>query len=211
MIAIIGGLLAILLAFPAVSSAHRLDEYLQASRISVARERIALELDLTPGVSVASEVVALIDRDNDGRIAPGEAQTYANTVLAEIALVLDGRRLPPTLTGVHVPAVAAMHAGMGVIRIEASAAVADRSAGRHELFYRNDHHRDASVYLVNAMMPPTRVVSIGRQRRDTRQREFQLVYDVERESAAIEWTIVAAALLVGLAWSRNSQGRAKTI
>ena len=37
--------------------AHRLDEYLQATRISVATNRIDLSIDLTPGVAVAAAVM----------------------------------------------------------------------------------------------------------------------------------------------------------
>ncbi len=200
---LVGALLAMLFLAPAPLWAHRLDEYLQATRISVSRERIALELDLTPGAAVASEIATLIDRDRDGRIAPAEAYRYASTVLADIVLLLDGRAVPFTLTHVDVPAIAVMREGMGAIRIDASAVVGDRTAARHDLVYRNDHHPDASVYLVNAMIPATRAVSIETQHRDIRQREFRLVFRVGRYGRALEWTIAAAVLLGTLTASRR--------
>ena len=196
-------LIAILLVIPTTSSAHRLDEYLQATRVSVARDRIELQLDLTPGASVASVIAALIDRDRDGWIAPSEARTYGTTVLSEIVLTLNGRVLPLTLNEVRVPAIALMREGMGAVRIEASAVVGDHATGRHDLFFRNDHRPHSSVYLVNAMMPATRAVTIESQHRDTRQREFHLVYEVERNRAAIDWTIAAALLLGALTVSRR--------
>jgi nickel/cobalt transporter (NicO) family protein len=199
-----GILIAILLLCPTWSSAHRLDEYLQAARVFVARERIALELDLMPGASIASEIIALMDRDRDGRIAPDEAHAYGRTVLAEIVLMLDGRELPLTLAEVQVPATGVMREGTGAVRVHASAVVSNPTSGRHELFYRNDHRVGASVYLVNAMMPSTRAVSIGSQRRDTRQREFHLAYEVEREGAASEWMVVAALVLGTLIAFRKS-------
>jgi len=203
MMPIAGSLIAILLVFPTMSSAHRLDEYLQATRVSVARERIELQLELTPGASLASEIAALIDRDRDGRIAPDEARTYGTTVLGEIVLTVNERVLPLTLNEVRVAPVALMRDGMGAVRIEASAVVAGQATGRHDLFYRNDHHPDASVYLVNAMMPATPGVSIESQHRDTRQREFHLAYNLSRNGRAVEWTIAAAILLGTLTASRR--------
>jgi nickel/cobalt transporter (NicO) family protein len=196
-------LLALLPLLPTTASAHRLDEYLQATRIAVAPGRVALELDLTPGVSLASEIVKSIDRDRNGELTRDEAYSYGHAVLAEIVLTLDGRALSLSLTNIRVPAIAAMEQGLGSIRIDAEAAVTYRSAGRHGLFYRNDHRPAASVYLVNALMPATRAVSIASQRRDVRQREFHLDYAVEPERAAIEWVIAATALLAGLAVSRS--------
>ncbi len=57
--------------------AHRLDEYLQATRLSVALDRIELEIDLTPGVSIAERIVTAIDTDRDGRFSPAESDAYA--------------------------------------------------------------------------------------------------------------------------------------
>src|SRR4051812_45984017 len=48
-------------------SAHRLDEYLQAARLGIGTERVELELDLTPGSSVANVIIAGIDRNRDRR------------------------------------------------------------------------------------------------------------------------------------------------
>jgi hypothetical protein len=36
---------------------HRLDEYLQAARLSLASERVALEIDLTPGIAIAPGII----------------------------------------------------------------------------------------------------------------------------------------------------------
>ena len=48
---------AFVLAMPAASAAHRLDEYLQAARVSLTRDQITLELDMTPGVNIAQALV----------------------------------------------------------------------------------------------------------------------------------------------------------
>ena len=47
-------------------------------------ERVRLEIDLTPGASVAPQVFAAIDTDHDGQIARAEADTYAREVLRKL-------------------------------------------------------------------------------------------------------------------------------
>ena len=78
--------------------AHNLDEYLQAARLSLVRDRIALELDLTPGVAVAPGIIAIIDRDADAAISSEEARAYAQTVMSDVRLSLDGHAIGVRLT-----------------------------------------------------------------------------------------------------------------
>jgi hypothetical protein len=62
------------LIFSHTADAHRLDEYLQASQISIESGRIIVEINLTPGAAVADGVIAEIDRDADGELSPSEAR-----------------------------------------------------------------------------------------------------------------------------------------
>src|SRR4029453_700577 len=91
------------LAMPAQIAAHRLDEYLQAARVSLTRQQIALEIDMTPGVNVAQVIVVLLDRNGDGTISESEAGAYGNAVLKEVVLELDGQAVPLTLARVEIP------------------------------------------------------------------------------------------------------------
>jgi hypothetical protein len=75
--------------------AHRLDEYLQATMISVEKERIEGFLRLIPGVAVSSTVLVSIDTNADGIISKAEQQAYAAHVLRRLSLSLDGDRLEP--------------------------------------------------------------------------------------------------------------------
>jgi hypothetical protein len=49
--------IAIILFLAASASAHRLDEYLQATIISVEKDRVQAEMRLVPGVAVSSFVL----------------------------------------------------------------------------------------------------------------------------------------------------------
>ncbi len=86
------------------AGAHRVDEYLQATRLSVDTGRVDLEIDLTPGVAMASKVFAWIDTDGDGEISSAEGEAYGREMLRSVALKIDGRLAPVTLVEVQLPA-----------------------------------------------------------------------------------------------------------
>ena len=67
------------LAAPA--AAHRVDEYLQATRLSIDTERVDLEIDLTAGSALAYQVFGWIDTNRNGEISDAEGQVYARQVL----------------------------------------------------------------------------------------------------------------------------------
>src|ERR1051326_5336806 len=71
-------------------AAHRRDEYLQAARITIEPSRVRIDLDLTPGIALAHDIVAGIDRDGDGVVGADEAQAYATRVLGDLRLDVDG-------------------------------------------------------------------------------------------------------------------------
>jgi hypothetical protein len=89
--------------FPRSTEAHRLDEYLQATRLSIELERIGVEMNLTPGAAVADTVFAAIDHDRNGSISPAEAAAYARLVVTSLTLSVDGRSCVLTLDGYSFP------------------------------------------------------------------------------------------------------------
>jgi len=56
-----------------------MDEYVQNTYIDLAPDRTTLEVNLTPGVLVAPEVVALIDADGDGEFSEAEGAGQHST------------------------------------------------------------------------------------------------------------------------------------
>jgi hypothetical protein len=147
------GCLLLLLATDAL--AHRLDEYLQATRVSVATNHIALSIDLTPGVAVADQVLAVIDKDRDGRISDAEGAAYAQRVLKDIRIGLDEKAVALRVVDASFPALREVKQGLGVIRIKASAPIEQLAAGQHTLSLTNAHLPAISIYLVNALVPKT--------------------------------------------------------
>jgi hypothetical protein len=193
---ILAAAVVLLLFIPRASAAHRLDEYLQAARVSLAHDRIVLELDLTPGSNIASAIVTLLDRDGDRGISPIEARAYGLDVLSSLALELDGRPVALVLTRVEVPPIEEMCDGAGVIQIRASGGIEASRASRRLLYFRNNHRPDGSVYLANALVPEAREVTVFSQRRDSFQQEIHVEYAIgPRWPGQVLWLIVGMAVL----------------
>jgi hypothetical protein len=167
-----------LLLFATQAFGHRLDECLQATRIAVAINRIDLSIDLTPGLAIVGEFLLGIDKDRDGRISDEERDTYARHVLQNLQVGLDGKALTLTLTNVAFPALREVRAGLGVIRIQATASFAPLKPGANTLSLTNLHLPGISVYLVNALVPKDRAIRIMKQTRDESQKDYRLEFRV---------------------------------
>ena len=158
--------------------AHRLDEYLQAARLSIEIDRIELQLELTPGVAVVDAILPDLDRDRDGRMSAGERSAYVRDVTKGVTLEVDGHPLEAHPVASTFPDVAALRTGEGTIRVRWAATLPELSAGAHTVFFKNGHRRDVSVYLANALAPANRRIAITAQRRDAAQRELRIAYRV---------------------------------
>src|ERR1700756_247828 len=90
----------ILLLLGGPASAHRLDEYLQATMLSVEKDHVQASMRLIPGVAVASSVIASIDSNGDGTLSTAEQRAYAERVLGDLSLTVDGHRVRPKLVSV---------------------------------------------------------------------------------------------------------------
>lgn len=191
--------LGVWLGCPRTAAAHRLDEYLQATRLSLDLDRVGVEIDLTAGVNLAAQIFASIDTDRDGRISVAEAEAYARQVLGSVVLTVDGRPASITLVDSWFPELGDMSLGVGTIRLHATARASAAAVGRHQISYLNAHRSDASVYLVNALVPADPRIQIAGQRRDVAQRGMVLDYRVTRDRTwSRTWWLVTGLAMVGV-------------
>ena len=197
--------LAIVVAAGSGPSAHRLDEYLQAARVDIQPESVRVELDLTPGMDVAESIIATIDRNRDDALSIDEKDEYVRQVASALQVRLDGEPLHLRLTSSTFPALSALRAGEGTIRLRARASHPHLSTGGHELFFQNRHLAGHSVYLANVLVPESAAMTVTRQRRDDEQRELTIDYRLGGASmgSSFAWLLVAlpfaAVLLVRVA------------
>jgi hypothetical protein len=128
-----------------------------------------VQINLTPGVAVAEQVLAEIDRDRDGAISKNEAAAYAKRLNGDLTLRVDGRDLELKLTASEFVAPEELRTGSGTIQMEFSATLAPLAAGPHRLTLENRHLTTMSVYLINASQPRLATVQINRQKRNENQ------------------------------------------
>jgi polyphosphate kinase len=162
-------LLLVLLAVPSAVFAHRDDQYLQATLVAIEPSGVRLQINLTPGMAVAEQMIALIDRDRDGAISKNEAAAYAESLKRDLTLRVDGRKLELKLTESEFVAPEELRTGSGIIQMEFSATPGALAAGAHRLTLDNRHLTTISVYLINAVRPRFGSIQITRQKRNDNQ------------------------------------------
>jgi hypothetical protein len=166
---------AILLSFGARTFAHRLDEYLQATLLSVEKDHVRASMRLVPGVAVSSIVFASIDTNGDGVISEAEQRAYAEQVLRDLSFMVDGKRASPTLVAERFPATGEIKEGLGEIQIEFTVDLVLGGSERR-IVLENHHQNGISAYLVNCLVPRDPSIQILAQNRNERQSFYQLVY-----------------------------------
>jgi hypothetical protein len=182
-------------------SAHRLDEYLQATILSVEKEHVQASMRLIPGLAVSSAVIATIDSNADGVISEAEKWAYAKRVLSDLSLSVDGVTLRPRLVSVDFPQIQQMKEGLGEIHIEFTA---DLPPGRpsRRLILENHHESRSAAYLMNCLVPRDRDIRIVAQHRNEQQSFYQLDYvqaDASLVSSGGEW------------WRASTDGRVRSV
>jgi hypothetical protein len=161
----------IVLSVVRTASAHRVDEYLQATLIGVTRNGIELEIQLTPGIAILPGLLPVLDQDRDGQISPAEERAYVDRVVREVELRVDGIPAPLSLIESKFPTLGAMREGWGTIWIKMHT---PRTG--HELRFENRHLPQVSVYLVNCLAAPSDGLVVRRQMRDEAQRSIEFEY-----------------------------------
>ena len=174
-------LAAILLAIGSAASAHRLDEYLQATLISVGKDRIHAQIRLAPGVAVSSLVLAGIDRDADGAVSEAERRAYGERVLRDLSLIIDGTPVRLRLVSSRASSVEEMREGLGDIQLEVEGDVPP-GGGHRRLRFENHHQGRIAAYLVNCLVPSDRDVLVTAQTRNDSQSAYELEYTQTSES-----------------------------
>ena len=194
------------LSFAVPAAGHRLDEYLQATAVTLSQHRLDAQLRLTPGVAVFPAVRALIDTDRDQVMSPVEQRAYAERVLADLSLAVDGERVPFSLKSFQFSGLDALQEGRGDIRLELSASLpGDRSSRR--VLFKNGHQPRLSAYLVNCLVPQDPLIRVTAQQRNYEQSIYQLDYTQGPNARAVGLSGALAAgailLLIGLAVRRR--------
>jgi len=197
------GVLTLLL--PGTASAHRLDEYLQATLLSVEPDRVEASMRLVPGVAVSDAVIASIDTDGDGVLSAAEQQDYAQRVLRDLSLSIDNKPLALHIVSTSFPSLEEMKQGVGEIQLDFAAEL-PRDAADRRLAFENHHQGTIAVYLVNSLVPNDKNIHITAQNRNENQSFYELDF-VQRDrgggTAPALWITAGFLLLALLRWRRG--------
>jgi hypothetical protein len=198
------------------TSAHRLDEYLQAARLAIDPDRVELALDLTAGIAVAEMVLSEIDLDENGSISVAEARAYSDRVLSAIALDVDGIPLRVELVESTFPGFDSVRQGEGTTRIRAVASMPRLADGLHHLRYRNAYRSDIGVYLANALVPASDRVIVAAQHRDINQRDLVIDYMLSGQPPptarrGLSVGVAGALVLIANVWWRTRTRRRENL
>ena len=190
------GLIALLLGLlapPMAALAHPLDVYLQATYITVAPSQIVVELNLSPGVLVAPQVLPQLDTDGDQQISDAEGQAYVVAMLRNVVLRVDGKPLALAVTKIDMPAYLNIQAGYGTIRIFTLATLAAGMTGTHQISYTNNFAPSGSAYQVNGFVDKGVAITLGKQNRDSIQQSMTMDYAIGSAAPAAAVPAATAA------------------
>ena len=157
------------------ASAHRIDEYLQATILTLEANRVHASMRLIPGILISSSVIAAIDTDGNGDFSESEERAYAQRVLSDLSITIDGNSVQPTLVSWSFPQPGQMHDGLGEIHIEYTAELPSCGLNR-TLILANNHLSRASVYLMNVETPQDLNLRVLAQKRNEQQSLYEVDY-----------------------------------
>lgn len=163
---------------PHAAFAHPSDAYLQASYITIHSSRIEIELNLTPGVLVAPQVLPELDKNNDQQISEAEGAAYVNDVVRNLAVQVDERALALDVSKIELPTYLNLQAGYGIIRVVASAAFDKNTSGAHQLLYKNNNAPAGVAYQVNVLVGKDTSIALGQIIRNENQQRFSLEFTI---------------------------------
>lgn len=173
--------LLLLLLSPAAFS-HRLNEYLEATTISLLHGKVLVVIRLTTGTDVAAVVLKGIDLNSDNLISAKEQQAYVAQFSRDLSFTLDSLStvLKPVFSS--FPTVEAMRKGVGDIVIEYEAKMESKDSV-HQLSIQNYHHRSIAVYLVNCLLPADTNIRVMYQTRNGDQSIYRLDFTTGHSSS----------------------------
>ena len=205
---------AIVLSAAMPGFAHRLDEYLQATMLSVDKDRVAAQIRLIPGVAVFPAVLASIDTDADGILSDAEQISYEESVLRDLSLTIDRNPLRLKLVSAKFAKTEEMKEGLGEIQLELHVDLPPGSPNR-KLVFKNHHRRGMAAYLINSLVPRDHDIRLTAQHRSHDQSVYELDFEQSGVRAGLFsfawWSgdrvlmgAVTLLLLARLVWLRRT-------
>ena len=185
-------ILLLLLGIVRPCFAHRLDEYLQSTKVAIEHDRIGIDLILTPGVAVLPDILKTIDADHDGLISVSEQQSYVARVRSDLSVTINDTRTSLVIGSMNFPEIERMKDGLGEIFLHFDATVS-QSHRTNRLVIENRHMKPISVYLINCLIPNDPTIRITAQNRSYDQTVYSVDYEMADASAGLPTATTVSA------------------
>ena len=134
-------------------------------------------------------VLAIIDTDADGVVSESEQRVYAERVVRDLSVTIDGDRLRPRLVSTKFAGTEEMREGRGEIQVEFTADL-PRNGPNRRLVFENHHQSRIAAYLVNCLVPRDPDIRLITQNRNDSQSLYQLNYvqaGVRSDPRSLAW------------------------
>jgi HupE / UreJ protein len=141
-------------------------------------------------------VIAGIDTNGDGMFSESEERAYAQRVLGDLSISMDGTNVRPVLASWRFPEPAQMRDGLGEIQIGytiSQRASVQYGGTNRSLIVANHHLNRTSVYLMNALVPQDGGMQIVTQKRNEQQSLYQLDFR-QLDGTGTAWSNILAWL-----------------
>ena len=116
-----------------------------------------------------------------------------------------------TLAHAEIAPIESLRSGMGAIQLRAVGALepdVTGRRGRRQVYFRNNHQPNISVYMVNALIPEDGNVSVMGQSRNATQQQVHIDYHVGlRWPMQILWLVFGTAGLLTLVIVKSGRSR----
>ncbi|MFI7709387.1 hypothetical protein [Nonomuraea sp. NPDC049480] len=144
---ILGAAGSVLIAMPA--AAHPTDETIQQTYLTPTGSQLAIQLDLTPGVLVAPAFAQTIDTNGNHTLSTTETTAHADQVTSKLALRVDGRAVPLTITKRTYPAYDLLAAAGGAVTLDLTA---DLPSGTRNIVFTNNYNPGRTTVQMDVLV-----------------------------------------------------------
>lgn len=147
------GLLLACVAFGSVQ-AHPHKDIDQQVLLSVGPGAVTAQVRIAPSYTDGAAIFAHIDADGDGKVSASEAAAFGSAVMARASLRVDGLRFEFKSPHVAVPDREWVAAGLGLIEIDATAAINLTARAPHKVDFAMAYDELAHDWFIQPFYYP---------------------------------------------------------
>jgi hypothetical protein len=147
---------ALLLGGAAVglAAAHPHKDIDQQVLVSVGTGEVIVQIRIAPSFTDGAAIFAHIDTDGDGAVSESEAAAFGADVIADALLKVDGRNFDFSAPRVSVPELEWVSAGLGLIEVDATAAVNLTAVAPHRVDFEISYNDLAHEWFIQPFYYP---------------------------------------------------------